>query len=236
MSDEAQGGNPPGVSDITPGGSSSGAGDLQKKLDTLLSEQKKWETEKGQYIEALNKLAERLPEPSEEAPPKEPDFDPETNEILERRVSSRITPLQAQLEAQSDMLDQMMFMNHAAAMGALPQQVAEAEQQYQGWRATGLRTVSVDPRTKRRIEKIPTRKEALAFVLGNGTMGSMLKEAPTKSMAALRAQLLGNAAFENPGGGLREMPQSGLNFDEVESKSLDERLKLREEALDKNGF
>jgi hypothetical protein len=62
-----------------------------------------------------------------------------------------------------------------------------------------------------------------------------MKEAPQKQVQALRQQLLGTAAFENPAAGYRP-PNTGLNFEEVEQKPLDERIKLREAALDKTGF
>lgn len=227
--------DPPGVSDITPGTKTPDMSELQKQLAALQEEQKGWQTKEGQYIAALNRIAERLPEEEPSPAPKDEDFDEATNKILERRVSERLTPLLEEQQATRDMLDQMMFMQHAAAMGATPAQVGEAEQQYQGWQASGLRTVSKDNRG-RRVERIPTRKEALAFVLGNSTMGGMLKEAPTKSMQALRAQLLGNAAFEAPGGRAPARPDFGLNYEEVEAKPLNERIKAREEALDKVGF
>lgn len=227
--------DPPGVSDITPGVKQPDVGELQRKLTAMEEEQKGWKSREGQYIETLNRMAERLPSDEPEPQQKEEDFDESTNKILERRVNERLAPLMEEQQSTRDMLDQMMFMQHAAAMGATPAQVGEAEQQYQGWQASGLRTVSKDNRG-RKVERIPTRKEALAFVLGNLTMGGMLKEAPGKSMQALRAQLLGNAAFEAPGGRAPTRPDFGLNYEEVEGKSLDERLKVREEALDKHGF
>lgn len=223
--------DPPGVSDITPGGNN----DLQKKLDALLEDQKKWTAERGQFIDAMNRMAERLPAEEELPAPKEEDFDEATNKILERRVNERLGPVLEQQQQQNDMLDQMMFMQHAAAMGASPQQVGEAEQQYQSWQATGLKTVTRG-KNGRMVEKVPSRREALAFVIGNSTMSGMLKEAPVKSTAALRAQLLGAAAFENSGGGERPTSRTGLSYEEVESKPMNERLKIREAALDKNGF
>lgn len=195
---------------------------LQRRLQEM-------EQKEAQYIAALNHLAERVPQ---DPPPgghghDEDQLDP----VLEKQVSKLLTPLQQRLAEQADMLDQSNFMQMAAAMGATPQQVGEAEQQYRAWSESGLQTVD-----KKGNRKTPTRREALAFVMGNGAIGAAMKEAPTRSIQAMRQQLLGDAAFS--GGEALPAPirRGGLNYEEVEKLPLNERLAKREAELDKNGF
>lgn len=203
-------------------------------LQTRLAEMEKqmkanetaWQNKEHQYITAVNQLAERI------GPNDEPEPSPEPDPSMLAAMQRQLAPLEARLSATQDALDGQSFMQTASAMGATSQQVSEAEQQYQNWRQSGLSTV--DGRGNRRT---PTRREALAFVLGNSTIAGALKEAPTRNAAALREQLLGTAAFEVGSGTQGPVRRAkGYSFDELEQLPLGDRIKKREELLDKDGF
>lgn len=228
----AGGGNPPGVHDLQPEGAPKPPPAPGPDLNALQKQLAEMQAREAQYIEAINKMAERMP--GDEPPPREGEED-QLDPVLQKRVSEMLTPLQRKLAQQEDMIDQQMFMNLAASAGVSPEQVGEAEKQYQSWRKSGLRTLAYDLETRREVERTPTRQEALDFVLGRMQRGAMMKEAPGRSMQALRAQLLGQHAFE-AGAGSMPLQRSPTSYAEVEALPIDQRLKKREEELDRTGF
>lgn len=227
------GGNPPGVHDLNPGG---GGGTPPPPAVDVAALQKRLadaEAREAQYVEAINRLAERVPG---EDPPPAQDEEP-LDPTIAKRVDAMLSPLQQKIRAQEDLIDQQMFMQLAAAAGVTPEQVGQAEKQYQEWQETGLMTVRTVRTAQglKRVEATPTRQEALDFILGRTTRGAMMKEAPTRSMQALRSQILGGAAFETSGGGAPTR-RSEASYAELEAKPIEERLKAREAALDREGF
>jgi hypothetical protein len=199
---------------------------LQKRLADA-------EAKEAQYIEAINRMAERIPGDDTPAPAQDEEpLDP----AVAKRMDAMLSPLQKKIAQQEDMIDSQMFMNLAAAAGVTPEQVGEAEKQYQQWRKTGLRTVAYDPESRQEVTRTPNRQEALDFVLGRTTRGAMLKEAPTRSLQQMRQQLLGGAAFDASTGSGGPSRRSEASYAELEAKPIEERLKAREAALDREGF
>lgn len=225
------GGNPPGVSDLPTGAKPPPAG---PDLATLQKQIKEMQDREAQYIEAINKMAERMPGDDTPAPP--PADEEPLDPAVQKRVDALLTPLQRKLSQQEDLIDQQMFMNMAAASGVTPEQVGEIEKQYQTWKGTGLRTVAYDPHTRQQVERTPTRQEAMDFVLGRAARQGMLKAAPERSLQTMRQQLLGGSGFDPNAGGGGPTRRSETSYAELEALPIDQRLKKREEALDREGF